>query len=239
MQLTAAAVTPPAEHAARRPAGADAAAADACVMSTWCERGVDPMKKTVLLVGVLVLASNPLMSGERIEASLPALVGLYSQDGIGERSDIFHLSKFPVHIDSVFIRLRGTHYVGAYYHISSIAGAPWGMKLSAVIPDSMSGGYWQASDYAPIDVSSCCPPPSVEFVMEIPFQSQSGATWEFLSCCEGEVDLGGSPWALNTWVCSGAPKPTVQIDEAVLVILGDFLVGTESSTWGGIKSLFR
>ena len=32
MQLTAAAVTPPAEHAARRPAGeADAAAADACV----------------------------------------------------------------------------------------------------------------------------------------------------------------------------------------------------------------
>ena len=33
MQLTAAAVTPPAEHAARRPAGAaDAAAADACVI---------------------------------------------------------------------------------------------------------------------------------------------------------------------------------------------------------------
>jgi hypothetical protein len=32
MRLTAAAVTPPAEHAARRPAGeADAAAADACV----------------------------------------------------------------------------------------------------------------------------------------------------------------------------------------------------------------
>ena len=34
MQLTAAAVTPPAKHAARRPAGtADAAAADACVES--------------------------------------------------------------------------------------------------------------------------------------------------------------------------------------------------------------
>jgi hypothetical protein len=35
MQLTAAAVTPHAEHAARRPAGAvDAAAADACVRLT-------------------------------------------------------------------------------------------------------------------------------------------------------------------------------------------------------------
>ena len=34
MQLTAAAVTPPAEHAARRPAGADAAAADAGVRLT-------------------------------------------------------------------------------------------------------------------------------------------------------------------------------------------------------------
>jgi hypothetical protein len=36
MQLTAAAVTPPAEHAARRPAGAaDAAAADAGVIRTF------------------------------------------------------------------------------------------------------------------------------------------------------------------------------------------------------------
>jgi len=36
MQLTAAAVTPPAEHAARRPAGAaDAAAADADVIRTF------------------------------------------------------------------------------------------------------------------------------------------------------------------------------------------------------------
>jgi len=47
MQLTAAAVTPPAEHAARRPAGAaDAAAADADVRQTgilwgvWLQRSV-------------------------------------------------------------------------------------------------------------------------------------------------------------------------------------------------------
>jgi hypothetical protein len=38
MQLTAAAVTPPAEHAVRRPAGAaDAAAADAGVRQTNCD----------------------------------------------------------------------------------------------------------------------------------------------------------------------------------------------------------
>jgi len=38
MQLTAAAVTPPAEHVARRPAGAaDTAAADAGVRRTWSE----------------------------------------------------------------------------------------------------------------------------------------------------------------------------------------------------------
>jgi len=42
MQLTAAAVTPPAEHAARRPAGtANAAAADAGVMSTGDADGLD------------------------------------------------------------------------------------------------------------------------------------------------------------------------------------------------------
>ena len=39
MQLTTAAVTPPAEHAARRPAGAaDAAAADADVIGTTGKR---------------------------------------------------------------------------------------------------------------------------------------------------------------------------------------------------------
>jgi hypothetical protein len=43
MQLTAAAVTPPAEHAARRSAGtADAAAADAGVIQTWGFKGAIP-----------------------------------------------------------------------------------------------------------------------------------------------------------------------------------------------------
>jgi hypothetical protein len=42
MQLTAAAVTPPAEHAARRPAGAaDTAAADADVSRSNGKRGIE------------------------------------------------------------------------------------------------------------------------------------------------------------------------------------------------------
>jgi len=63
MQLTAAAVTPPAEHAARRPAGAaDAAAADAGVRHT---REMDKIATNILIIGfAVVLLCSAVHSGE-------------------------------------------------------------------------------------------------------------------------------------------------------------------------------
>ena len=78
MQLTAAAVTPPAEHAARRPAGAvDAAAADACVIYTryWVD-------KYALIMHTYAHENNAEHTGSTSEESGPA-DGCSREDIIG------------------------------------------------------------------------------------------------------------------------------------------------------------
>jgi hypothetical protein len=53
------------------------------------------------------------------------------------------------------------------------------------------------------------------------------------------VDLNGTPYQICSWSCYSYYKPYVQLDEATLVIVGNFPVAVEASSWGSIKSLFR
>ena len=80
MQLTAAAVTPPAEHAARRPAGAaDAAAADAGVRRTTLEH-TRRRRMSVVLSEMYVLKSEKA-------AEFTPLLNKFIQDHQGGKWD--------------------------------------------------------------------------------------------------------------------------------------------------------
>ena len=188
-----------------------------------------------IAIAILVLISCFHVStyaATTYEVSLPGLVGDYP----GFKEYEFNLVVTPTVVYNVWIRFSGTIETGQYY--CYVNGPPpegpfpLGMILQSTMPDTASGDSWYAEDS--ID------PVSGSFELTIPFVSYpiDDPTWEFLLLGGGIVSCTGYTGMLNP-ECFIDINPSVTIEDATLIIEGDFFVPVESSTWGYIKSLYK
>jgi hypothetical protein len=177
-------------------------------------------------------------STEIVEIQLPQLLGSYCMtSACTSHHDIhFQLPRVPLAIYDVRIRISGTVNVGQY-ECDFCGGCPTGpypysMEFFASMRDTVGGYSWVADGGSPEE--------SGEFELTIPFKELYGwpVTWDFLNAGYGNFGFSGMPHGLLV-DCQVPIWPEAVIEQAALIIEGDFEVGVESSTWGSIKSLFR
>ncbi|MGD1047302.1 MAG: hypothetical protein ABR899_00955 [Candidatus Krumholzibacteriaceae bacterium] len=242
-QLAAAAVTPPAEHAARRPAGAaEAAAADAGVRSSETIWKVSSMIRAVVISCMIAFAAIDAAAAEIVEIPLPGLIGTYGSESplpmsgcYTTRSASFQLDRMPKTVYAVWIRISGTAVAGQTY--CDFSGWPppgiqlEGMAFSANMLDSLNSSGWNA-DCATAGESST-------FEYKVQFYPHSGATWEYLESGRGDVNLYGAGYSNPFVECYPVTCAVATVTEAVLVIEADFAISTHDESWGAIKSLYR
>lgn len=188
------------------------------------------MRNAILLVVVIVTSCASICYSEVIEVQLPQLLGTYSNT---TRTCEFVLDVTPTVVYSVCIRYTGTVSVGSLYCGWPPGDpTPMGLGFDASIRDTISGDLWVADRFTEAE--------SGPFEMTVPFDSLlvGSPTWEFLTLGGGTVKCTGysSPAGGE---CYYDPYPSATIEEAVLIIEGEFPVATEASTWGRIKSLLK
>jgi len=234
MQLTAAAVTPPAEHAARRPAGRRTRPQ---LMPTLCRLilGDDRMRGFILITVIMAIVLSESAPAEVVEVPLPDLQGRYFTEDTVTRYASFQMDAAPLSIAGVSIRISGTHIVGEIMceaEAGFMVPQPYSVAFRASMPDAVNGDLWTASQISPLA--------SGDFEITIPFGQIYGwyVTWDFLLAGYGEVRLDG-PGAGFILTCSPTIWPDATVTEAVLLVDGEFPVATKGSSWGSIKALFR
>jgi len=188
----------------------------------------------VLAMGLLVVAD--VVSAETLEVQLPQLIGLYSMDGTTGRSVSFQLGKIPTVVYQVGVRISGTVNLGQYvcdFGTGPEEGAyPYnGIAFEMTMRDTVSGKWWAGAAGSP---------DGGPFEHTMMFRELYGwpVTWDFLKAGYGEIHFMARPY--NPWVeCSAIVWPDATVNEAVLIVEGDFKVGVEKNTWGSIKALFQ
>ena len=197
-----------------------------------------------LAILALLVPWNLSATGARIEMPLPLLNGLYAPSccscGVSG-SATFRFDRLPINIYGASIRLVGYVQPGDYYCDWYVVERAWSMQFTATMADSTSGGIWRAG--MTIVLPDQYPPLNEPFPfdVEISFGTQSGATWEFLKAGRGSVSFVAAPYGIPTCglSCIPGPRPSAEIQLAVLIIEADCLIGVDRTTWGSIKALFR
>jgi hypothetical protein len=194
------------------------------------------MNRAVPIFVALMIAASSHVLAEVIEVPLPTLQGWYGIDGVcvcyGDA--YFQLGRKPNVINGVSLRLSGTVHVGQYTCDFGTGPNtyPFRFYFSASMWDTVSGYPWGAHAYSPEE--------SGEFEVLAPFRQfyHWPATWEFLLAGYGRVYLTASPEGIFT-DCDALDWPSATIEDAVLMIDGEFEVSVDQSTWGSIKALFQ
>lgn len=185
----------------------------------------------------LMIAASGAISAETIEVPLPTLQGWYGIDGacICYGDAYFQLSRMPSMINGVSIRLSGTVHVGQYTCDFGTGPYtyPFRFYFHASMRDTVSGFLWGADGNSPED--------SGDFEVLVPFRQTSihwPVTWDFLMAGYGRVNLTAMPEGIIV-DCDVLDWPSATIEDAALLIDGEFEVSVDQSTWGSIKALFQ
>jgi hypothetical protein len=195
--------------------------------------------KSILLVAVaFAFIGANVHSTEIVEIQLPQLLGSYCvTSACTSHHDIhFQLPRVPLAIHDVRIHISGTVNPGQYDCDFGdglpIVPHPYSMEFFASMPDTVGGYPWVVDGGSPEEAG--------QFDLTIPFRELYGwpVTWDFLNAGYGNFEFSGMPHGLLV-DCQVLIWPEAVIEQAALIIEGDFEVGVESSTWGSIKSLFR
>lgn len=187
------------------------------------------MKSRYFCFLFIVLASIPVFGEQRVvEIELQDFVfeliepvGKMNYQGSGTYS----ISEIPTSIDNVSIRFVG---VASMETICCPEQGCWPWWLSAYLDDLDLGVIWRASELAmndgPFDITG-------------DFQCGESSSFEFLRGGSGEIRLWAAPNVVSFPV--PCPYPSGNLEQAFLVISGDFLVPTTANSWGVVKSLYR
>ena len=183
----------------------------------------------VPMVLALLIATSSARA-ETVEISLAALQGEYLADG-ETRVVSLQLDPAPLSINWVWLTIRGTATVGELY-CDLVGNQPWRAETIARMPDD-SGKLWASWGYLPYVAGS--------FVWNSQFVTSDSdpASWQFLLDGQAELQFAVYPSGYVLFCHPISPPPQVRVDEAKLIVNGDFSVQTEGSTWGRVKALFR
>ena len=165
-----------------------------------------------------------------MEIPLPDLAGRYFVNETYQRSCLFSLPGHPAIIESASLRLVGTATIRMTWcdiYPSDPYPEPFGFW--ATMPDATTGGSWGAGAHRT---------ESGAFDVTVPFASYAGATWGFLDGGTGTVTLGGSgcPILDGCWPVTDCSE--AYVEQAFLVLDGEFPIAVEETTWGRVKALF-
>ena len=193
------------------------------------------MRAFLLIIVLTALALSESVPAEVVEVPLPELQGRYFIEDTVTRYARFQMDAAPLSIAGVSIRITGTHILGEIWcELASpiTVPLPYSVAFTASIPDTVNGYWWMAADKSQLL--------SGDFEITMPFREIYGwyVTWDFLLAGYGEVRLDGPP-AGYVLLCNPTIWPDATVTNAVLLVEGEFPVGTDQSTWGSIKALFR
>lgn len=197
------------------------------------------MKKLALIVLFVMLLSPIIRATEIEEIILADLNGTYTIGHVHDtilRATSFNLSRNPITIHSVRVRVTGESYPSYYYCDWYPMAAAWRLNFRVSFNDTISGGYLEAFIRTSRDINIL---PSEAFMIEEEFISYSGGTWDLLLNGAGEINfLVESQDHPYSAACCGYGDPSTAINEVVLIIEADFGVPTKEHTWGSIKALY-
>lgn len=193
------------------------------------------MRNIPLLIILSIISFASAFASNINEVELPDLIGYYPGPSTG-RSCEFVLDITPIEVYSVWIHFSGSVNVGEKYCII-VAPPPVGpdpapMEFIAYMRDTVSGDLWWA--YCLTELESG----SFEFTLLFEPFPIGEPTWEFIILGGGTVDLNAYAGFLIP-ECWFEVYPDATIEEATLIIDGDFPIAAETYTWGRIKSLFK
>lgn len=195
------------------------------------------MRNIPIQLVLVVLLSFSSITSEAAEVQLPDLLGNYSSTS-GNRSCDFILDTAPIEVYDVWIHFSGSAIVGEEYCLfgDDLEGPfPLPMNFVILLKDPVSGDVlWWAScsgeeNSGPFEYTLLFEP--------WPFADPE-PTWEFIISNGGTVLLEAHPRLIFP-ECWYEVYPSATIEEATLLIDGNFPIALETHTWGSIKSLFK
>ena len=189
----------------------------------------------IILVGFSISSS---VVSEAVEIQLTDLTGYYSNTSANSSCE-FVLDIPLIEVYAVWIHFSGSVNVGEEYCLFGdpppTGPDPAPMEFIATMRDTVSGGsydLWWASCVTELESGS------FEFNLQFEPFPFGEPTWEFIILGGGTVDF--SAHALTSFPeCWYEVYPDATIEEATLIIYGDFPIEVETYTWGRIKSLFK
>jgi hypothetical protein len=196
------------------------------------------MKVMVVLALALQALALTGAGAETVSVPLPMIQGRYYVDESipamnYNRQDHFELARIPLSVSGVWLHISGTFAVGeTSCWLSDPADPdtfPQRLEFFASLDDT-TGAWDPMADAVSGTVSG-----TFEYTM--PFSRASHeVNWEFLKTGSGL--LGLSTTFMMFPECSVLIWPEAMIEQAELIIEGQFPIAVDHSTWGSIKALF-
>ena len=188
------------------------------------------MNRLVILAFLVSITLSGQVGAEQrtIEVEMSDLVWEYSdpQSGFHEGSATYSIAPTPTSIDSAFVRFVGTAELGV---LECPELVDWAFQLTAwfSVPGSSvhrlaSKLVWESGQF--------------DLTAEL-LSFGEGASLDFLLEGTGTVELEG--FSAVTICPVGHSYSLATVESVYLLVEGDFLVATETSSWGGIKCLYR
>lgn len=178
-----------------------------------------------------ILTASPLAvallvsvaAAEIIEIPLPDLLGFYPfGDGEPTRTATVTLHQPPLAVTGMWIRVGGTMTTG----IAACPDTeePWPLEFIAWLADPA---------FTPDPSASVHGLPTGPFTCQLPLEPLPPAGLEGAPTLE--IRLFGAPAGL-VGICFGVLEPVAELQEAVLVIEGDFPVAAAGRTWSRVRA---
>jgi len=193
------------------------------------------------LMVMVQLSTATTLGAEMVSVRLPTIEGRYFVDLsvpaiYYDRDAHFELERIPLTVSGVSIHISGSFVVGQtqcdFDGLPPLPEPfPQHIEYFASMDDTINGGVFGAATTSPTESGS--------FEYTLPFSGIPGhvISWDFLKAGYGALHMNIN--FISFPECSILVWPEATIEDAELIIEGEFPVAVDQSTWGSIKSLFR
>lgn len=171
---------------------------------------------------------------------LPGLAGPYAvgpAPAVTQRTTTFHLPGLPALVRGVSLHVIGTSIVGEITCDDSQPpqAQPWPASVIGEMLDPPNFP-WSAQPTMPL-VSG--PVDVTDVFATTGFPGEPAGTWDFLSDGTGDITLIGGPGVMLLGCSSTGPMPSVNVEQAWLLVDADIAVPAHSASWGSVKAIYR
>ena len=193
------------------------------------------MRNIPLLIIIICFSISSSVISEAVEVKLTDITGYYSSTSTNSSCE-FVLDITLIEVYAVWIYFSGSVNVGEEYCLFGdpppTGPDPAPMEFIISMRDTVSGDLWWTSCISELESGV------FEFTLLFEPFPLGEPTWEFILLGGGTVDF--SAHAMISYPeCWYEVYPNATIEEATLMIDGDFPIAVETYTWGSIKSLFK